>query len=145
MVVSHAMLDTLEDVLKRLPVMAPYAEMARDQIEAAAGSGFLSNPPAIILGGSAAYPLLDQEDAAVLNAAMAGGADLLVTHNMSDFVRGPRSQADTVTLSESRGAPDVILLRHPKRPVGLLIACPFRAAAWLLRGEPPPDAVPQKS
>ena len=47
--------------------------MARDQIEAAPVGGYLRQPPSIILGGSAAYPLLDPEDAGVLNAAMAGG------------------------------------------------------------------------
>jgi len=141
LVVSHVMLDTLETVLRRLPVTAPFAEMARDQVEAAAGNGYLAELPSIILGGTAAYPLLDEEDAGVLNAAMAGQADLLVTNNINDFVRGPRARTDTVTLSRDGNSPDVVRLDHPRLPGGLLIASPFQAAGWLLRGRRPPPGV----
>jgi predicted nucleic acid-binding protein len=141
-VVSHAMLDTLEFVLRRMAVTAPFAAMARDQIEAAAGRSYLAEPPSIILGGTASYPLLDAEDAAVLNTAMAGAADLLVTGNIADFVRGPRARTDTVTLSEFHGTPDAVRLSHPKLPDGLAIASPFRAAAWVLcRASPPPGVL----
>jgi predicted nucleic acid-binding protein len=141
LVVSHAMLDTLELVLRRMPVTAPVAEMARDQVEAAAGSGYLVQQPSIILGGTAAYPLLDEEDAGVLNNAMAGRADLFVTHDIADFVRGPRAGTNTVTLSERAGEPDAVRLDHPKHPGGLIIAATFRAADWVLRGERPPPGV----
>jgi len=83
LVVSHAMLDTLEMVLRRIPVTASFADRARDQVEAAAGSLCL---PLGILGGTGANPLLDQEDAAVLGTAMAGRADLLVTSNKRDLL-----------------------------------------------------------
>ena len=140
LIVSHAMLDTLEAVLKRLPVTAPSAEMARDQVEAAAGSGYFAEPPSIILGGASAHALLDEEDAAVLNAAVARQADVLVTSNIGDFIRGPRARTETAVLSESGGSPDVVRLAHPKLPGGLLIASPFKAAGWLVRGERlPPD------
>lgn len=141
LVVSHAMLDTLEAVMKRLPELAAMAEVARDQVEAAAGSGSLAEPLAIILGGSAAYPLLDQEDAGVLNTAMAQQAALLVTSNLADFIRGPKARTDTEVLSRARDVPDVVRLSHPKLPGGLVIATPFRAAGWLLRGEPPPAGI----
>ncbi len=72
LIVSHAMLDTLELVLRRLPVTAPLAGLACDQIEAAVGAGYIGDPPLLILGGMAAIPLHDQEDAAVLNAAFVG-------------------------------------------------------------------------
>ena len=137
------MLDTLEAVMKRLPELAAMAEVARDQVEAAAGNGILAEPPAIILGGSAAYPLLDQEDAGVLNTAMAQQAALLVTSNLADFIRGLKARTDTEVLSRAstRDVPDVVRLLHPKLPGGLVIATPFRAAGWLLRGEPPPAGV----
>jgi predicted nucleic acid-binding protein len=141
LVVSHAMLNTLELVMKRLPELAAAAEMARDQVEAAAGSGYLREPPSIVLGGSAAYPLLDPEDADVLNAAMAGRADLLVTSNLIDFIHGPKARTDTEILSYKDGAADVVRLNHPRLPGGLIIASPFRAAGWLLRSEPTPGGV----
>jgi hypothetical protein len=135
------MLDTLEVVMKRIPDLRHVAELARDQIEAAAGRGILGEPPAIILGGSATYPLLDLEDAGVLNTAMALHADLLVTSNMADFVRGPRARTSTAILSRRSGVPDVIRLSHPKHPGGLVIATPYQAAGWLIRGEPTPPSV----
>ena len=55
-IVSHAMLDTLAFVLRRMPVSELFADMARDQIEAAAGTGFLAQPPAIVFGGTGANP-----------------------------------------------------------------------------------------
>ncbi len=141
LVISYAMLDTLEFVLRRMHVTAPFAEMACDQIVAAAGRGFLPEPPSIILGGTASYPLLDAEDAGVLNAAIVGAADLLVTGNIGDFVRGPRARTTTVTLSEFKGAADVVRLNHPKHPGGLVIASVFPASAWILRTRHPPVGV----
>jgi len=135
LVISHAMLDTLELVLRRMPVTAPFADRARDQIEAAAGSLCL---PLGILGGTAAAPLLDQEDAAVLNTAMAGRADLLVTSNMVDFVRGPRARTNPSVVVERDGKVEVARLEHPRIPGELIIATPFRAAGWVARGERPP-------
>ena len=42
LIISHAMLDTLALVLRRMPVTEPFGDMARDQIEAAAGNGYLA-------------------------------------------------------------------------------------------------------
>ena len=141
-VVSHAMLDTLEHVLRRNPVTAPVAEMARDQVEASAGNGCLAEPASIVLGGTAAIPLIDSEDAAVLNTALAGRAHLLVTHNMGDFIRGPRGRTATTTLAEQDGKPAAVRLDHPKVGAGLVVASPFSAAAWIIRGEPAPIGTP---
>jgi predicted nucleic acid-binding protein len=141
LIVSHAMLDTLTFVLRRIPVTAPFADMARDQIEAAAAGGGLTEPPSIILGGTAAYPLLDREDAGVLDAAMAGRADLLVTSNIADFVRGPRARTDTTILSTRDGEPDGIRLDHPRHPGGLMIVSPARAAEWILGDVPFPPGI----
>jgi len=145
LIISHAMLDTLAFVLRRIPATAPFADMARDQIEAAASGGALPEPPSIILGGTAAYPLLDQEDAGVLNAAMAGRADLLITSNIADFMRGPRARTDTTILSLRNGEPDGIRLDHPKHPGGLTIALPARAAEWILRDVPFPPGIPSRT
>ena len=141
LIVSHAMLDTLAFVLRRMPVTEPFADMAHDQISAVAGAGYLARPPAIVLGGTAANPVLDQEDAAVLNAAMAGGADLFVTLNIDDFIRGSRARTTTHVLSRREGKPDVFRLDHPRCPSGLIVATPARVASWLVHGEVPPPAV----
>ena len=85
--------------------------------------------------------VLDPEDADVLNAAMAGRADLLVTSNLIDFIRGPKARTDTEILSYKDGAADVVRLNHPKLPGGLIIASPFQAAGWLLRSKPTPGGV----
>jgi PIN domain-containing protein len=144
LIVSHAMLDTLAFVLRRMPVTEPFADMVRDQVEAEAGNGYLAQPPSIILGGTAANAILDREDAAVLNAAMAGRSDLFATHNIEDFIRGPRARTKTTALSERDGKPDVFRLDHPRLAGGLIVTSPFRAASWLLRGErPPPGVLPR--
>jgi predicted nucleic acid-binding protein len=144
LVVSHAMLDTLAFVLRRIPVTEPFADMVRDQIEAAAGNGYLSQPPSIILGGTAANAILDREDAAVLNAAMAGRSDLFVTHNIEDFIRGPRARTKTTVLSDRDGKPDVLRLDPPRLAGGIIVASPFRAASWVIRGDrPPPGVLPR--
>ena len=132
--VSHAMLELLVFVSRRIPVTAPFADMARDQIETALGGGYLAEPASNILGGPAAYPLLDQEDAGVLNAAMAGYADVLVTSNIADFMRGPRTRTDTTVLSTRGGEADVVRLDQPRPAGGLMIASPSRAADWTLEG-----------
>jgi hypothetical protein len=141
LVVSHAMLNTLEFVLRRMPVTEPFADMARDQIEAAAGNGYLAEPPSVIPGGSAANALMDSADAAVLNAALAGHADLFVTNNIEDFIRGPRARTTTTVLSSLDGGPDVFRLSHPGIPNGLIVASPFKAAAWIVPEERPPLGV----
>jgi predicted nucleic acid-binding protein len=141
LVISHAMLDTLAFVLRRMPVTEPFADMARDQIEAAAGSGYLSQPPSIVLGGTAVNAILDREDAAVLNAAMAGRSDLFVTNNLEDFIRGPRARTKTTVLSDREGRPNVFRLDHPRHEAGLVVASPFIAASWLVRGHRPPLGV----
>jgi predicted nucleic acid-binding protein len=141
LVISHAMLDTLAFVLRRMPVTEPFADMARDQIEAAAGSGYLAEPPSIIRGGTSTHAVMDQEDAGVLNAASAGQADLFVTHNLEDFIRGPRARTRTTVLSHRNGRPDVFRLDHPRIQGGLLVASPFRAAAWLVHGDRVPTGI----
>jgi predicted nucleic acid-binding protein len=141
LIVSHAMLDTLERVLRRMPVTEPFADLARDQVEAAAGAGCLAETPSIIPGGTSANALLDQEDAAVLNAAMARRADLFVTGNIDDFVFGPRARTTTTVLSTDNGRPNVFRLDHPKILGGLIVATPFKAAAWLIRGEQLPNGL----
>ncbi len=65
----------------------------------------------------------------VLETAIAGRADILVTANIGDFVRGP-------AIALQRG--DVVLLPFAGRT--LVIATPAFAAYWLRRGVVPDAA-----
>lgn len=144
-VVSHMMLDTLEGVLARTPRLAAFAPEARRRAEILCAGGTMATPPSIVLGGTAANPMLDEEDAHVLNVALTGDADLLVTNNIGDFAGGGRSMLATEELGkDKKGRVDVVFLRHLRAPHGLTIASAFRAAAWLTGGvAPPAGAVPR--
>ena len=140
-VISHAMLDTLQDVLVRIDLPERFAEVARNAVEASATGGIVGDPPQMVLGGGV-QPLIDLEDRAVLETAIAGGADLLVTNNVADFSPGPRADVDAeVVRRDAKGQPDALLFKHPKLPHGLIIASVFAARSWLHHGERPPPGV----
>ena len=140
-IISHAMLDMLQDVLVRIDLPERFAEAARNAVEASATGGIVGEPPYGVLGGGV-QALADVEDQAVLETAVAGGADLLVTNNMGDFTPGPRAQVDADVLRrDPRGQADALLLKHPKLRHGLIIASVFAARSWLHDGEPPPPGV----
>jgi predicted nucleic acid-binding protein len=134
-ILSHLMLDTLRGVLLRLGLPETLAETARDAVEAAAIGGIVPTPPYGVLGGGV-QPIHDPEDGGVLDTAVAGQADLLVTQNLRDFLPGPRADLDATVVR-----PDVLLLRHGRLPHGLVIASVYAAKAWLLDGLPPPAGV----
>lgn len=137
-IASHAMLDTLQGVLERIGLSERQAQVARDVIETACEAGPLRMPPVAVLG-SAVQPMLDEEDRAVLDTAIAAGAELLITNNMGDFTRGPRTRLDAWQAAEG-----VLVLSHPKVPEGLVIASVFNARAWLVHGVPFPQGVPAR-
>ena len=138
-VVSHAMLDTLQAVLVRLDLPEPLAEAARNAVEASAIGGVGGRPPYGMLGGGV-QPLADFEDRAVLETAIAGQADLLVTNDMADFTPGPRADIDAGVLRrDARGQAEALLLAHPSLQHGLVIATVPAAGDWLLDGEVPPS------
>ena len=140
-VISLAMLDTLQEVLARVGLPERLAEAARNAVEASATGGVVGEAPLLVLGGGV-QPLCDAEDRGVLETAIAGGADLLVTNNMMDFVPGPRADidADVIHAGPDR-RPDVLLLRHAKLRHGFVIASVFAARPWLLDGVPPPPGI----
>ncbi|WP_372422012.1 PIN domain-containing protein [Salinarimonas chemoclinalis] len=109
--------------------------------------GPAAEPPHIVVGGGV-YPTLDArmrerdpydpqavsasidpEDGRVLDAAVAGRADVLVTWNFRDFASG----ADDVLV------PGRV---HLKRTAAhaFVLARPPETARWLRTGEPPPGA-----
>lgn len=124
LVISWGMLNRLREVLTRFDFGREEADRLVEVIAAIARDG-----PSLTLGGVGVLPLDDEEDRHVLETALAGGADLLVTHNLADFMG-----ADVTVLVEGRW---LAATRGDRR---LLIAHTYAAAGWL-RGEDWPQAV----
>jgi len=143
-IISHLMLDTLEGALVRKGFSPRLAEVARDAVEAAAADAVLSIPPVAVIGGGT-EAVLDEEDRAVLETAIAGRADMLVTSNMKDFTPGPRANiAAEIIRCSPDGKPDVLLVRDVRLADGLVIASPAASCAWLVDGVAPPGGVLQR-
>jgi hypothetical protein len=137
-IISHAMLDTLQGVLARLGLPEAAADAARNVVENAAADGVVPHSPYLVPGGGV-QPMNDTEDGGVLDTAIAGGSDLLITSNLRDFAPGPRSDIDaTIVRLNADGEADVLLFRHGRLAHGIVIASLFAASAWLLDGARPP-------
>jgi predicted nucleic acid-binding protein len=136
--ISIPMLDTLQDVLERdVGISAELAEAARN-VAQDAGSVFL--PPLLVVGGGV-LAMADPEDLGVLETALAAGADMLVTGNLKDFTQGPRADIDADIVRSRGGVADVLLVRNPKVPNGLVMTTPYAAKAWLIEGYAPPPGI----
>jgi predicted nucleic acid-binding protein len=82
LVISWGMLERLQKVLIHdLKVDSKIAHLYLDAI-----IGFAQLAPQLTLGGTGVLPLNDVEDAHVLETAIAGRADILVTANFKDFI-----------------------------------------------------------
>ncbi|HHP7232405.1 MAG TPA: PIN domain-containing protein [Xenococcaceae cyanobacterium] len=82
LVISWGMLERLEKVLiYNLKIDFSVARLYLDAI-----IGFAQLAPQLTLGGTGILPLDDVEDAHVLETAIAGRADILVTANFKDFI-----------------------------------------------------------
>lgn len=114
-IISWGMLDRLRDVLSRIGFTE---ELAERQIQAIAG---IADYPRLVLGGTGVIPIRDEEDAAVLETAIAGRADALLTRNFADFV----TSQDVRMLREGEAA----RYEHPAH--SLLIVQPFTAMSWI--------------
>ncbi|WP_424140310.1 PIN domain-containing protein [Roseomonas chloroacetimidivorans] len=128
LVVSLGMLDRLALVLTReFQVEADAAETLVRAIGGVASFGPAGDHPHALVGGGV-YPLRDEEDRHVLEVAVAGEADLLVTANMADF-----ETADVLKVG------DGTRIRLYPRPgqATLVIAHPDQARDWLRAGVPP--------
>lgn len=122
LVVSIGMLDRLALVLTReFLVEADAAETLVRAIGGVASFGPAGDHLHALVGGGV-YPLRDEEDRHVLEVAVAGGADLLVTANMINF-----DTADVVRVDDGTR-----IRLHP-RPgqATLVIAHPDQARDWL--------------
>jgi len=133
-VISHAMLDTLQEVLLRLDLPGQIVEAARNAVEACATEGIVGQAPHLVLGGGV-LPMKDAEDGGVLDTAIAGSSDFLVTNNVIDFTPGKKSLIDAEIIRyDTDNKPDVLKLENNRLPNGLVIASTFAAKAWLIDG-----------
>jgi predicted nucleic acid-binding protein len=114
LVISWGMLDRLRKVLTQdLKVSAQTADFYLSTITAYAHLGALGASPQLTLGGTGIIPLRDTEDAHVLETAIAGKTDFLITANFKDFIT-----KNTAVASPDRHAihhnPDCIVhIVHP--------------------------------
>ncbi len=128
LVVSLGMLDRLALVLTReFQVEADAAETLVRAIGGVASFGPAGDHPHALVGGGV-YPLRDEEDRHVLEVAVAGEADLLVTANMADFA--------TPDILKVGDGTRIRLYPHPGQAT-LVIAHPDQARDWLRSGVPP--------
>ena len=131
LVVSLGMLDRPALVLTReFQVEADAAETLARAIGSVASFEPAGDHPHAVVGG--VYPLRDEEDRHVLEVAVAGEADLLVTANMADF-----ETADILKIGD-----DARIRLYP-RPgqATLVIAHPDQARDWLRAGVLPLAAI----
>jgi hypothetical protein len=149
LVVSHSMLSRLFTVLVRKGATTDSAMQFITLIENLSRLGPCRDFPHIVLGGgyistrdarmpvydpydpAVTPPVYDPEDGRVIDAAIAGRADALVTANFRDFTE----RHDTVV---SRGR---VHIRHTAGH-DLYVVQPKEMAAWLRSGKPPQPAAP---
>lgn len=115
--VSRATVDTLTETIAGYARLGPHG-MA----------------PHLTLGGTGLMPLRDEEDAHVVDTALAARAHLLVTANFDDFIgaKGQVLEAGKVAIIETA-------------TTRLVVAHPFRAAGWLREGLFPDAATVERS
>lgn len=136
LVVSLGMLDRLALVLKcEFAVDADSAETLVRAIGGIASLGAAGDHPHALVGGGV-YPIRDEEDRHVLEVAVAGDADLLVTANMADF--------EMDDIEKIGDGSRIRLYPVPGRAV-LVIAHPDQARDWLRAGVMPTAALAQGS
>jgi hypothetical protein len=125
-IISWAMLDRLRYTLvQRLGADPAAVEIYVQTIAPIARRGPVGTAPLLVLGGTGVLALRDPEDAGVLETALAGQADLLVTRNHRDFL--PRD-AEVVE-------PDTVTRITGPTGAALLIATPDRMLQWMAAGE----------
>ena len=149
LVISHTMLSRLLTVLLRKGATVDSATQFISLIENLSRLGPCHNFPYVVLGGgviptrdakarvydpygsSAAAPPYDPEDGRVIDTAIAGRADALVTANFSDFIE----PHDTIIV---RGR---VHIRHTAGHE-LYIVQPKEMATWLRSGQRPKPTGP---
>jgi predicted nucleic acid-binding protein len=128
LVISWGMLNQLQKVLVRdLKVSTQTAELYISTIAAYACLGAMGSSPQLTLGGTGVIPIRDTEDAHVLETAIAGKANLLITANFKDFI-----SKDTEVVIPDRHA----VYRRPDDHA-FQIVHPYLMMEWLRSGQAP--------
>jgi hypothetical protein len=141
LVISWRMLTTLGLALRNLGLSREEAEGVARLTGSLAAGGAATPAPHLVLGGTGLLPMRDGEDAGVVETALAGAADILVTHDLGDFERGSRSWLRTERLAtRARGGPAAIIIHHGT-DAGLAAAVPDLAIGWLLGQTVPPRGI----
>jgi len=124
LVISWGMLDRLGEVLIR-EFRVPSADVTSllSSIATIAQKGPTGVAPYVLLGGTGVIPLRDTEDRAVLETALAAGADVLVTSNFRDFL----DKRARVVVRNSAA-----VIEHAGGSV--IVAVPSQMLAWVRAG-----------
>jgi predicted nucleic acid-binding protein len=123
LVISWPMLNTLRRVLhSRFPLVPEAVEAAVSAITQLSRLGPHADGPHLLLGVGV-LPLQDAEDAHIMEVALAGRADLLITNNFKHFVsyRTDVREAERIAV-------------HAAADAQVLIAQLFTAAKWFREG-----------
>jgi predicted nucleic acid-binding protein len=128
LIISWGMLNRLRLVLERdLGVTPIGADLYIEAIRSYAILGAAGVSPQLTLGGTGIIALQDREDAHVLETALAGRANLLVTANFRDF----RSKDTRILMAERHG-----IYLAPSH--NFHIVHPYLMMEWLKSGQIPP-------
>lgn len=138
LIVSHAMLSRLEDVLARLQFQSGDASAFCSLIGAFARRGPYGTAPHLVLGGgtvpsaesrmpvydpydpAVVPPRADDEDGRVLDTAVAGRAHLLATYNLADFQTPSTEVLESGRLLHLRTAGHSVLIAEANRAADIL-------------------------
>ncbi len=131
-VISAKMLSDLETVLAR-SFPADTARAAATDIASISMSARSSSGPLLVLGGGY-VAMQDGEDIGVFETAIAGRADILVTANIADFMRGPRANIDTQVFLYKDDMPVGLVFHRSVAGNPLFIVTPQVAAEWRRSG-----------
>lgn len=127
LIISWGMLNRLRQVLEKdLQISHPAADLYIDTIR-----GYTQLSPQLTLGGTGVVPLQDDEDAHVLETALAGKATVLVTANFKDFI-----SKDTHIIIPKRHA------IHASPTHIFHIAHPYLMMEWLRANQIPKPLLP---
>jgi predicted nucleic acid-binding protein len=128
LIISWGMLNRLRKVLEcDLRVSPPTAELYINTISAYAQLGAIGASPQLTLGGTGMLAMRDIEDVHVLETAIAGKADVVVTANFKDFL----SKEAQVLISGQHAL--YIAPNHR-----LHIVHPYLMLEWIRNGKIPP-------
>jgi predicted nucleic acid-binding protein len=114
LVISWGMLDRLRKVLTQdLKVSAQTADAYLSAIAAYAHLGALGASPQLTLGGTGVIPLRDTEDGHVLETAIAGRTDFLITANFKDFITKNTAVVNPDRYAIHRSPDSIVHIVHP--------------------------------